>query len=77
VRAGKWKLVSPDFSVPYKPWRPHGMSMEARPSEDSDALWELYDMEADCTEEHNLAAQYLEPEMIQMYHTWEHHCAQS
>ena len=77
VRAGKWKLVSPDYTVAYKPWR---RDAEAQiPPLDMDVPWELYDMEADRTEEHNLADQYPDRvrEMIRMYNIWEQHCAES
>ena len=77
VRAGKWKLVSPDYTVAYKPWRRDAET--PRPPIDVDAHWELYDMEADRTEEHNVADQYPDRvrEMIRMYHAWKRHCAES
>ncbi len=77
VRARKWKLVSPDYTVAYKPWRRDAET--PRPPIDVDAHWELYDMEADRTEEHNVADQYPDRvrEMIRMYNAWEKHCAES
>ena len=78
VRAGRWKLVSPDYSVPYKPWRREGEEPVMKSSEDPDSLWELYDMEADRIEEHDLAAQHPDQvqEMIAMYRSWQMHCAE-
>ena len=80
VRAGKWKLVSPDYWVWCKPWRrvEEARSEEKGP-EDPDALWELYDLEADRTEENDLADQYPERvrEMVEMYYAWERCCAKS
>ncbi len=49
VRMGKWKLVS---RAPYGNWIP-----------DPAGKWELYDMEADRTEMHDLSAQY--PELVE------------
>jgi arylsulfatase len=81
VRAGKWKLVSPDYWVPYKPWRRDEGA--TRPpvdrAPDPDGLWELYDMDADRTEENNLADQYPDRvrEMVARYCEWERRCAAS
>ena len=78
IRAGKWKLVSPDYWVPYKPWRRDPAN---RPPVDwapvPDGLWELYDMDADRTEENNLADKYPDRvrEMVRMYYNWERRCA--
>ncbi len=63
-----------------KPWRrvEEARSEEKGP-EDPDALWELYDLEADRTEENDLAAQYPERvrEMVEMYYAWERRCVAS
>ena len=80
VRAGKWKLVSPDYWVPYNPWRrDEANKPPANREPDPDGLWELYDMDADRTEENNLADQYPDRvrEMAVMYYKWERRCAAS
>ena len=80
VRAGKWKLVSPDYWVPYNPWRRDEANRPpANWPPDPDGLWELYDMDADRTEENNLADQYPDRvrEMAAMYYEWERRCAAS
>lgn len=56
VRLGRWKLVSPDHTHQYNPWRETGKGRVIRePPSDTNTLWELYDMEADRTELKNLA----------------------
>ena len=74
VRLGQWKLVSPDHTVQYNPWRATGKGRVVRePPEDTDALWELYDMEDDRTELKNLAHRHPErvKEMAAMYADWQ------
>jgi len=74
VRLGKWKLVSPDHTIQYNPWRASrkGRILHDAPS-DPDELWELYDMEADRSELNNLAQEH--PNRVQqlagMYAAWE------
>ena len=63
VRVGKWKLVSK--------WTAAGEN--GRPAaEPLDNQWELYDIDADRTEMHNLAAEMPEKveELGQMWQTW-------
>ena len=71
---GNWKLVSPDYSIQYNPWRADriGRDLEDPPT-DPYSLWELYDLEADRTEQTNLAEKYPDRvrEMIEMYEAWE------
>ena len=77
VRKGKWKLVSPDYWINYRPWRLDGGETSARPAtSDAQTIWELYDMEADRTESNDLAEQHpdLVKEMAEMYVAWERHC---
>ena len=74
VRKGNWKLVSPDHSIQYNPWRVGriGRDVEDPPTEPH-LLWELYDLETDRTEQTNLAEKYPDrvQEMIGMYEAWE------
>lgn len=80
VRVGKWKLVSPDYTQQYNPWRAGRKGRLVRdPPVDSDTLWELYDMENDRTEVHNLAHQ--QPERVQrmatLYAKWDRRVSNS
>jgi len=59
---------------PYNPWRAQGEGRHVQGApQDPSALWELYDMHADRTEQHDLAAQ--DPkrvkEMTALYANWE------
>jgi len=73
VREGKWKLVSPDYTMQYNPWRANrkGRAVQ-RPPSNPDTLWELYDMEDDRTEVRNLASEHpgRVRRMAEMYRRW-------
>ena len=78
VRMGKWKLVSPDHTIQYNPWRADRKGRLIRPAaDDPDTSWELYDMRADRTEQHNLARKF--PSRVQRmaaaYSAWERRTA--
>lgn len=74
VREGRWKLVSPDRTVQYNPWRANRRGRRIRPvPADLDSLWELYDVEADRTERHDLAEKYpgRVARLADLYKAWE------
>ena len=74
VRLGKWKLVSPDYTNQYNPWRPTGKGRVVRQAPaNTNTLWELYDMEADRTELTNLAGKYPDrvKKMAALYAAWQ------
>ena len=74
VRKGKWKLVSPDYTVQYNPWRAGRKGRIRRePPDDPDTLWELYDMTSDRTETNDLAKQLPDrvKELAALYKAWE------
>ena len=74
VRMGNWKLVSPDHSIQYNPWRADRIGREIEePPTAPHSLWELYDLETDRTEQTNLAQKYPDRvrEMIEIYEAWE------
>jgi len=77
VRQGQWKLVSPDHTIQYNPWRPDRKGRVVhQPPRDPDTLWELYDIKADRGELLNLADQHPERvrQMADMYRRWEMRC---
>ncbi len=73
VREGRWKLVSPDPVNPYNPWRPDGEGRDSRSRPDPSTLWQLYDMEKDRTELHDLAEEKPKrvKKMKRMFKRWE------
>ena len=73
VRQGKWKLVSPDHWIRYQPWRPAGRDGTVPPAPgDSASLWQLFDLDADRTEQRDLASRYPErvKAMGRLYQAW-------
>ena len=74
VRQGRWKLVSPDQTVQYNPWRLNRKGRRVQPAPaDLDSLWELYDLKLDRTERHNLSKKFPDrvTRMANMYKAWE------
>jgi len=74
VRRGRWKLVSPDHTYQYNPWRAGRKGRVLRkPPADLDQLWELYDVQADRTEMNNLARKHPERvrELADLYAAWD------
>jgi len=74
VRMGKWKLVSPDHMIQYNPWRATRKGRIIHDAtDDPNVLWELYDIEADRTELHNLAQKHPNrvKQLAAMYAAWE------
>ncbi len=73
VRQGRWKLVSPDHWIRYQPWRPAGRSgtVPQAPG-DPENLWQLFDLDADRTEQRDLASRYPErvKTMGRLYQAW-------
>ncbi len=73
VRQGRWKLVSPDHWIRYEPWRQAGSDKTVPPTPgDPGELWQLYDMDADRTEQRNLASRYPDrvKAMGRLYRDW-------
>lgn len=78
VRQGKWKLVSPDHWIRYQPWRPPGTDRTLPPTPgDPETLWQLFDMDADRTEQRDLASRYPErvKAMGRLYRAWKQRVA--
>lgn len=74
VRRGRWKLVSPDHTYQYNPWRSDRKGrVLRRPPADLDQLWELYDIEADRTETNNLASRHPDrvKKLATLYADWD------
>ena len=73
VRQGRWKLVSPDHWIRYQPWRPAGRDGTVPPAPgDSASLWQLFDLDADRTEQRDLASRFPErvKAMGRLYQAW-------
>ena len=73
VRQGRWKLVSPDHWIRYQPWRPAGTdrSVPTTPG-DPGSLWQLFDMNADRTEQRDLSSRHPDrvKAMGRLYQAW-------
>ena len=73
VRIGDWKLVSPDHTYQYRPWRKGRKGRVIKPADHSLKPWELYNLAKDPTEINNLASKHPQrvKSMAAIYAKWD------